>query len=114
MDGELRQAGPHRRIETTRASCGPFIRAAASARGNAASTGGAATPGFAARPLEPSSSPSIAVSPRADVVLHPQEIGCHCIDLVTPTHLVPNVVSALEIATELSSGEGTIRSVQEK
>jgi len=47
-------------------------------------------------------------------VLHPQEIGCHCIDLVTPTHLVPNVVSALEIATELSSGEGTIRSVQEK
>lgn len=34
----------------------------------------------------------------ADIMLHLQEMGCHCIDLVTPTHIVPNIVSALEIA----------------
>jgi len=34
----------------------------------------------------------------AELFLSAQEMGCHCIDLVTPTHIVPNIVSALEIA----------------
>lgn len=33
-----------------------------------------------------------------EIFLSAQEMGCHCIDLVTPTHIVPSIVSALEIA----------------
>ena len=34
----------------------------------------------------------------ADMMLHLQEIGCHNINLVTPTHVMPNIVSATRIA----------------
>lgn len=34
----------------------------------------------------------------AEMFLSAQQMGCHCVDLVTPTHIVPNIVSALEIA----------------
>ncbi|MDW8130654.1 MAG: hypothetical protein RMI94_08895 [Bryobacterales bacterium] len=34
----------------------------------------------------------------AEMLLAAQQMGCHCVDLVTPTHILPNIVSALEIA----------------
>ncbi len=34
----------------------------------------------------------------ADLMLHIQEIGCHNINLVTPTHVMPNILNATRIA----------------
>ena len=34
----------------------------------------------------------------ASMMLHLQEIGCHNINLVTPTHVLPNIISAARIA----------------
>jgi putative pyruvate formate lyase activating enzyme len=34
----------------------------------------------------------------ADMMLHLQKIGCHNINLVTPTHVMPNILSATRIA----------------
>ncbi len=34
----------------------------------------------------------------ADMMLHLQEIGCHNINLVTPTHVMPNILNATRIA----------------
>ena len=34
----------------------------------------------------------------ADMMLHLQQIGCHNINVVTPTHVMPNIVSAMRIA----------------
>lgn len=36
----------------------------------------------------------------ADIMLRLQEKGCHNINLVSPTHVVPQILEALEIATE--------------
>ncbi|HUS86623.1 MAG TPA: radical SAM protein [Bacteroidales bacterium] len=36
----------------------------------------------------------------ADIMLHLQEIGCHNINLVTPTHVIPQIIEALIIAIE--------------
>jgi putative pyruvate formate lyase activating enzyme len=36
----------------------------------------------------------------ARIMLKVQEMGCHNINLVTPTHIVPNILSAVRIATE--------------
>src|SRR4030042_3519185 len=34
----------------------------------------------------------------ADMMLHLQKIGCHNINLVTPTHVMPNILNATRIA----------------
>jgi len=34
----------------------------------------------------------------ADLMLHLQKIGCHNINLVTPTHVMPNILNATQIA----------------
>jgi putative pyruvate formate lyase activating enzyme len=34
----------------------------------------------------------------ADMMLHLQKIGCHNINLVTPTHVLPNILNATQIA----------------
>ena len=34
----------------------------------------------------------------ADIMLHLQKIGCHNINLVTPTHVMPNILNATRIA----------------
>jgi len=34
----------------------------------------------------------------ADMMLHLQKIGCHNINLVTPTHVMPNIINATRIA----------------
>ena len=34
----------------------------------------------------------------ADIMIHLQEIGCHNINLVTPTHVMPNILNATRIA----------------
>ena len=34
----------------------------------------------------------------ADVMMHLQEIGCHNINLVTPTHVMPNILNATRMA----------------
>jgi len=36
--------------------------------------------------------------PLADVMLRLQEVGCHNINVVTPTHVVPMIVAALDVA----------------
>ncbi len=36
----------------------------------------------------------------AGIMLHLQKIGCHNINLVTPTHVVPNILKALDIAVD--------------
>jgi len=36
----------------------------------------------------------------ANMMLHLQELGCHNINLVSPTHFVPQIVSSLKIAIE--------------
>jgi putative pyruvate formate lyase activating enzyme len=36
----------------------------------------------------------------ASMMLHLQKIGCHNINLVTPTHVVPNILRALDIAVD--------------
>ena len=36
----------------------------------------------------------------ADIMLHLQKIGCHNINFVTPTHVVPQILSALKIAVQ--------------
>jgi putative pyruvate formate lyase activating enzyme len=42
------------------------------------------------------------VSPEelASIMLHLQRIGCHNLNLVTPTHVVPHILESLEIAVE--------------
>lgn len=37
----------------------------------------------------------------ADIMLQLQQIGCHNINLVTPTHVVPQIVDALSLAVDL-------------
>ncbi len=44
----------------------------------------------------------ISTNQLAKIMLHLEEIGCHNINLVTPTHVVPHIVNALVIA----AGEG--------
>lgn len=44
----------------------------------------------------------IGIEHLAAIMLHLQEIGCHNINLVSPTHFVPQIVSALDLAA--SSG----------
>ncbi|UCD32025.1 MAG: radical SAM protein, partial [Desulfobacterales bacterium] len=34
----------------------------------------------------------------ADIMIHLQKIGCHNINLVTPTHVMPNILSAVRLA----------------
>jgi putative pyruvate formate lyase activating enzyme len=36
----------------------------------------------------------------AGILMQVQEMGCHCVDLVTPTHILPNIVRAVEIAAD--------------
>jgi putative pyruvate formate lyase activating enzyme len=36
----------------------------------------------------------------ADIMLHLQKAGCHNINFVTPSHVVPQILSAIEIAVE--------------
>ncbi len=42
----------------------------------------------------------VDVSTLADSMLYLQKIGCHNINLVTPTHYVPQIVEAIEIAVK--------------
>lgn len=42
----------------------------------------------------------ISIADLANMMLYLQSIGCHNINLVTPTHFVPQIVSALVIAVE--------------
>jgi putative pyruvate formate lyase activating enzyme len=42
----------------------------------------------------------IAIERLADIMLSLQETGCHNINLVTPTHFVPQIITALTIASE--------------
>ncbi len=36
----------------------------------------------------------------SEIMLRMQQIGCHNVNLVTPTHVVPNIVSAVRLAAE--------------
>lgn len=40
----------------------------------------------------------IGIEQLAAIMLHLQEMGCHNINLVSPTHFVPQIVSALDVA----------------
>ncbi len=40
----------------------------------------------------------ITIEKLSDIMLHLQKLGCHNINLVNPSHFVPQIVSALEIA----------------
>ncbi|MBM4169410.1 MAG: radical SAM protein [Ignavibacteria bacterium] len=40
----------------------------------------------------------IGIEHLAAIMLHLQEIGCHNVNLVSPTHFVPQIVSALDLA----------------
>ena len=40
----------------------------------------------------------ISIEELASIMLHLQEIGCHNINVVTPTHYIPHIIRALDIA----------------
>ncbi|MBR6331923.1 MAG: radical SAM protein [Dehalococcoidales bacterium] len=42
----------------------------------------------------------VSIEQLADMMIELQEKGCHNIDLVTPSHCVPQIVSALDLAAE--------------
>lgn len=42
----------------------------------------------------------VSVEDLADMMLHLQRMGCHNINFVTPTHVVPQIVKAVRIAAE--------------
>ena len=42
----------------------------------------------------------VSINRLSDIMLHLQKEGCHNINLVSPTHFLPQILMALEIATE--------------
>jgi putative pyruvate formate lyase activating enzyme len=43
---------------------------------------------------------AVSIERLSDIMIELQDMGCHNIDLVTPTHFVPQIVAALDIASE--------------
>ena len=52
------------------------------------------------QPEKELSAPEVTIERLAEMMVELQEKGCHNIDLVTPSHVVPQIVAALDIAAE--------------
>lgn len=52
------------------------------------------------QPEEDQSFKAVSIERLSDIMIELQDMGCHNIDLVTPTHFVPQIVAALDIASE--------------